>query len=160
MGQRDKGVVHNAMMCPKCGKDAAGGAGFCRYCGSSLIVEVPGTTSARTASGSHARHCVSCGRALSWEANVCPFCGYDYRVPAADRYVQSESDLTDGIKFVFYLVSVLFWIAGIVIGLMLYTRSDPESRRVGKNCLILGCLSILISIILAAVLFLMVLGVN
>lgn len=61
-------------------------------------------------------------------------------------------------KIVFYILSLLIWVVGIVIGLVYYTKPDPESKHVGKICLILGCVSIVLEIGLSLVLYIMVLG--
>ncbi len=38
----------------------------------------------------------------------------------------------------FYIVSFLVPLAGIIIGIVYYTRPDGESKRVGKNCIIIA----------------------
>ena len=146
------------MRCPRCGKEVQEGVGFCQWCGTSLVQSAFKTHSDGRIESNQTRYCVSCGRTISWGANVCPYCGHDYRTQAATQYAQTQPEITEGLKIVFYVLSLLMWIVGIIIGLVLYTRPDPESQRVGKMCIILGCVSILISIILSVVLYIMILG--
>lgn len=57
-----------------------------------------------------------------------------------------------------YIVSLVFWLAGIIIGIVFTANEDPEYKRVGKMCLILGVVSIFMWITLSAVIYVMVLG--
>lgn len=57
-----------------------------------------------------------------------------------------------------YIVSFLFWLAGIIIGIVFMTKDDPEHRRVGRICIILGVVSIFLWLALSALLYVMVLG--
>lgn len=129
------------VVCPKCGVDNLEGTRTCEMCGGVLV--------------SGMRHCVSCGRSIGWDANVCPYCGHDFRM-ASQSVVRKT--MSTGIKVLLYLVSFLIPVAGIIIGIIFMTRPDPEEKQVGKICLILGILSILLSVGLAAVLYVMVLG--
>ena len=101
------------------------------------------------------RSCVGCGRAISWDANVCPYCGHDYRYAAAGP---PAPHISDGMKILFYILSFIFWIAGVIIGVIYYSKDDPESKRVGKNCLIIAVISVVASVACSAILYIMVLG--
>jgi len=68
---------------------------------------------------------------------VCPYCGHDYRVPA---YSYLQETISPGLRAVFYILSILIPIAGIIIGVIYYAKPDPESKRVGKNCIIIAIL--------------------
>lgn len=127
--------------CARCGAESPEGMNVCRACGGAL--------------DSRARHCVSCGRAIDWNANVCPYCGHDFRLTQAGS---RKEPMSTGIKILLYLVSFFIWIAGIVIGIIYMTRTDPEEKRVGKICLVLGIVSIVVSIGLAFTLYALVLG--
>lgn len=107
-----------------------------------------------------ARHCVSCGRSIAWDANVCPYCGHDYRFQAyaGSEYPQAEP-ISGGLKAVFYILSLLIWIAGLVIGLIYITKPDPESKHVGKMCLILMAVSLVLTYGLTLVLYVLILWV-
>jgi predicted RNA-binding Zn-ribbon protein involved in translation (DUF1610 family) len=110
--------------------------------------------SAIPSSGS--RFCVSCGRNIAWDANVCPYCGHDYRIPMAAQ--QGAAPIGEGLKIVLYILSLLFWMVGIIVGVVFYTRPDPDSRHVGKVCIILGCVSIVLSIALTFLLYVIILS--
>jgi len=99
----------------------------------------------------HSRFCVSCGRNIAWDANVCPYCGHDYRIPYAAQ--QGAAPIGEGVKIVLYILSLLFWMVGIIVGAVFYTRPDPDSRHVGKICIILGCVSLAIEIALTLLFF-------
>ncbi|MEW5747848.1 MAG: zinc ribbon domain-containing protein [Candidatus Thermoplasmatota archaeon] len=129
------------MTCQKCGAANQDGSAVCSACGSRMDAGV--------------RYCVSCGRSVDFNVNVCPYCGHDYRVAPSPP---AKESLSGGMRVLLYLVSVFVWIAGIIIGIVFMMKDDPEYKRVGKICLILGIVSILISVGLAAALYVMVLG--
>ena len=95
--------------------------------------------------GAAQRNCVGCGRAIAWDANVCPYCGHDYRMMAAAPMAQSQ--VSEGMKILFYILSFLIPIVGIIIGVIYYTKPDAESKNLGKMCLILALIGILIGVI-------------
>lgn len=131
------------MNCPNCGAQNPAGAAICYSCGKEL-----------RSSGS--RNCVSCGRAIPWEANVCPYCGKDYRVQASSP--QAQPTISAGMRALFYILSFLIPLAGIIIGAIYYSKPDRESKQVGKICLVLGVVSILLIVGIGAVVYLAVLG--
>jgi hypothetical protein len=96
------------------------------------------------------RMCVACGRTLPWDANVCPYCGHDYRYAAQHG---KPEEISDGLKIVFYILSFLFWIVGLVIGLIYYSKPDPESKHVGKMCLLFAALSVAVTVGLSFILW-------
>ena len=57
-----------------------------------------------------------------------------------------------------YLVSLMIPLAGFIIGAIYYTKPERVYKHVGKICLILGVVGILLSVVLAALLYVMVLG--
>ena len=67
---------------------------------------------------------------------MCPYCGHDYRVPTYS-YPQQET-ISSGLRAVFYILSILIPLAGIIIGIIYYAKPDPDSKRVGKNCIIIA----------------------
>jgi hypothetical protein len=91
------------------------------------------------------RNCVSCGRAISWDANVCPYCGHDFRMQMAGMPAQPQ--ISEGMKILFYILSFLIWIVGIIIGVIYYSKNDPESKHVGKMCIILAIVGVLFWVI-------------
>src|SRR5512137_1697216 len=90
------------------------------------------------------RSCVGCGRAISWDANVCPYCGHDFRVQMA---APAQPQISEGMKILFYILSFLFFIVGIIIGVIYYTKPDPESKHVGKMCIILAVLGVVVGVV-------------
>ncbi len=90
------------------------------------------------------RNCVSCGRAISWDANVCPYCGHDFR--ATVGYAPREQ-MSEGVKILLYIVSFLIPIVGFIVGIIYYTKPEPELKQFGKMCLILGLISVLLSLL-------------
>ncbi|MCD6554562.1 MAG: hypothetical protein J7M16_11190 [Anaerolineae bacterium] len=49
-----------------------------------------------------------------------------------------EERYSQGMKILFYVLAVLFSPVGIIIGIVLMTREDEESKALGKNVLIVG----------------------
>ena len=89
------------------------------------------------------RNCVSCGRSISWDANVCPYCGHDYRMQS---FAPSQTaQMSDGMKILLYIISFLFSIVGIIIGVYYMTKNESEYKEVGKICLVLALVGIVIS---------------
>jgi len=93
------------------------------------------------------RNCVSCGRAISWDANVCPYCGHDFRMVMAPQMAQPQ--ISEGMKILFYILSFLIPLIGIIIGVIYYSKSDPESKHVGKMCIILAVVAVLLVVVCA-----------
>lgn len=52
--------------------------------------------------------------------------------------------MSEGVKIVIYILSLLIWIVGVVVGVVYYTKPDPESKEFGRMCLILAVLGIVI----------------
>lgn len=91
------------------------------------------------------RNCVSCGRAISWDANVCPYCGHDFRMQMAGQPAQPQT--SEGMKILFYLLSFFIFIVGIIIGVIYYTKPDPESKHIGKMCIILALVGVVVIVV-------------
>ena len=132
-----------ALRCPYCNQDNPENSRFCGQCRQPL----PGPASGQ-------RYCVSCGRAIGWDVNVCPYCGWDYRFPQASP----EPEVSGGMRALLYLVSLMIPLAGFIIGAIYYTKPERVYKHVGKICLILGVVGILLSVVLAALLYVMVIG--
>lgn len=98
----------------------------------------------RMSSGA-SRNCVGCGRPIAWDANVCPYCGHDYRIQMAAPMPRNE--VSTGMKVLVYLLSFFIPIVGFIIGIIFYTRPEPEQKEVGKMCIILALLSILFAVL-------------
>jgi len=129
------------VVCDKCNADNPEGADVCKACGARI--------------GASSRHCVSCGRSIDWTAEVCPYCGHDFRVVAS---TSADKSLSTGLLVVLCIMSLLVPLAGIIVGIIYMSRDSPEERRVGKICIILGVLAILLSVGLAAALYVSMLG--
>jgi hypothetical protein len=95
------------------------------------------------------RSCVACGRAIAWDVNVCPYCGHDFRPqmtgmqqPMYGQPMPQHEAVSGGMKILLYLLSFFIPIVGFIIGAIYYTK--PETKEVGKMCIILGILSIVL----------------
>ena len=133
------------MRCPSCGADNPSESRTCFRCNAILTSTEVGRS----------RHCISCGRTISWDANVCPYCGHDFRAPQITQVIEP---ISSGMKILFYILSFLIPLAGFIIGAIYWTKPDEPSKHVGKMCIIFAIVGILLSVGLAAVLYVMVLG--
>jgi len=104
------------------------------------------------------RYCVTCGRSIPFDANVCPFCGHDFRFSTYPR--MPEQPISEGMKIAFYILSLLFWPVGIILGLIYRSRPDPQSNHVGQMCLFLGIVSLILEFALPALLYISVIGLH
>jgi uncharacterized membrane protein len=50
-------------------------------------------------------------------------------------------------KIFLYLLSFFIPIVGFIIGAIYYTKPDPDYKHVGKMCIILGVVSILLVVV-------------
>lgn len=98
------------------------------------------------------RSCVACGRAIAWDVNVCPYCGHDFRPqmagmqqPMYGQPMPQHEAVSGGMKILLYLLSFFIPIVGFIIGAIYYTK--PETKEVGKMCIILGILSIVFVVV-------------
>jgi len=82
------------------------------------------------------RFCVLCGRSIPFDAYICPYCGHNFMAPRPTY--TNEEHLTDLIKILLYVLSAVVPLAGIIVGIIFLQKTDPEYKRVGKICLIIG----------------------
>ena len=105
------------------------------------------------------RSCVACGRAIAWDVNVCPYCGHDFRPqmagqqpmygqPVYGQPMPQHEAVSDGMKILLYILS-LIPIVGFILGAIYYTR--PETKEIGKMCIILGVIVIVLVSVCAVV---------
>ncbi|MBU0624397.1 MAG: hypothetical protein KJ672_06075 [Candidatus Thermoplasmatota archaeon] len=59
----------------------------------------------------------------------------------------AQPQISEGMKILFYILSFLIFIVGIIIGVIYYTKPDPESKHVGKMCIILAVVGALIGVL-------------
>ena len=136
------------MRCPQCDHDIPSNSTFCGSCGEPLGYRVASEHRMPE------RFCVSCGRSIDFDANVCPYCGHDFRyVPEKTTYAQ----ISTGMRILYYVLSFFVGIAGIVIGAIFLSKPDPDYKRVGKICIIIGIFStFVVPTILALVIYIAV----
>ncbi len=109
------------------------------------------------------RTCTGCGRQIPAAYNVCPNCGKAVNAmpqngpqPAygPQPIPQQTSPVTVGgvLTFLLYLASFFVFPIGIMTGVLwLGLGADIEKQRIGKNCLILGIIGIVIGVVLTIV---------
>ena len=90
------------------------------------------------------RNCVSCGRSIAWDANVCPYCGRDYRFQAM---APQQAQVSEGMKILLYIISFLIPLVGFIVGAVYYTKPEREYRELGKMCIILGVVGVLLGML-------------
>jgi len=90
--------------------------------------------------------CLSCGQQVPVQYNVCPYC----QKPTSGKPAGEE---LGAIKYLFYILAIFIPILGIIIGIVLMISDDPEKKKVGKTCLLIGILMIIIVCVLYFLLF-------
>ena len=61
-------------------------------------------------------------------------------------------------KALFYIISFFVGLFGIIFGIVYLTKPEPECKRFGKNCLLLGIIPPLVLIVMWAIIMALVLG--
>jgi rRNA maturation protein Nop10 len=109
------------------------------------------------------RTCTGCGRQIPAAYNVCPHCGRAANAPpqygpqptygSQPNPPQPQSVPVGGLlTILLYLASFLIFPIGIVTGVLwLGLGADIEKQHIGKNCLILGIIGIVIGVVLTIV---------
>jgi membrane-associated HD superfamily phosphohydrolase len=59
-----------------------------------------------------------------------------------DRITEATAEETPEPKWLFYVLSFIVPIAGIVIGVIYFSKPDEEPRKFGKTCLIIAAMSV------------------
>jgi hypothetical protein len=102
------------------------------------------------------RMCTGCGRQIPVEYNVCPHCGRPQNTqqqygPQPQPYGQPNQppqESVGALKYLLYIVSLIIWPIGFIIGIIwLGAGSDPEKKHIGKMCLILAVVGIILDIL-------------
>jgi len=56
-----------------------------------------------------------------------------------------EQRYSSGVRILLYILSFLFPIIGLIVGIVFLTKEDEESKSLGKTCLIITAVSFVIS---------------
>ena len=102
---------------------------------------------------SDVRFCTSCGRTVDTGSRHCPFCGHDSQEHAHKALQPLEESIEGGVRALLYIGSIFVPLAGFIIGAIFLTNTGPEHKRVGKTCLMLGVIGILMPVILAVLFY-------
>ena len=104
--------------------------------------------------------CMGCGRQIPVEYNVCPYCGrpqnqqQPYGPPPPQSYQQPQQfEPVGGLKYVLYILSFISLFIGFIIFLVWMSDPNPEKRQIGKNCLIISVVGIILSILCVVMVF-------
>ncbi|OGS41486.1 MAG: hypothetical protein A3K67_04080 [Euryarchaeota archaeon RBG_16_62_10] len=49
--------------------------------------------------------------------------------------------MSEGMKILLYIVSFIIPLVGLIVGIIYYTKPEPEYKEVGKICLIIALLA-------------------
>ncbi len=55
--------------------------------------------------------------------------------------------MSGGLKVLLYILSFFIPVVGIILGIIWMNDQDPEKKAIGKNCLVISILSIVLSCI-------------
>ena len=130
------------MRCGSCGQRNRKGATFCDACGQKIRL-LPARASSSTI-----RDCVSCGKKMDLGVyyTMCPHCGFNYRIevtPVIRGLGTSKRNVA-----ALYALSAAVPVAGFVVGALLSSEMDKDSRRLSSGCVALAALNIIITPIL------------
>ena len=101
------------------------------------------------------RMCTGCGRQIPVEYNVCPHCGRPQNAPQYGQqgpqpygqpYAPPQESL-GALKYILYIVSFFSIIIGFIMFVVWNNDPNPEKRRVGKNCLLISIVAVVLSIL-------------
>jgi len=70
--------------------------------------------------------------------------------------MQQQEAVSGGMKILLYLVSFFIPIIGFIVGAIYYGR--PETKEVGKMCVILSILNIVLVVVCSVVLWVLAIG--
>lgn len=98
--------------------------------------------------------CPKCFGPNSFENNECSFCGaklnkekyYDLEYYKNDK---ENNEIEEETSYSFqYIISFLIPLIGFILGAILLSKEDIEERNVGKKCIIIAIVSMIISAII------------
>lgn len=99
--------------------------------------------------------CPKCDGVNPFENDNCCFCGYTFdknKYYDRDYYANTEDNTTikeKGNSYTFqYVISFLIPLVGFILGAILLSKDNEEEKQVGKSCIILGIVAVVISTII------------
>ncbi|MFY9606327.1 MAG: hypothetical protein WAS24_06330 [Thermoplasmata archaeon] len=90
--------------------------------------------------------------------NLSAFSGAIYGTQT--RATVPEAHVSTGIRAVLYLLSICIPALGSVAGTIVYTNAKPEYKRVGKMCMMLSAVGLVVIFALGVLLFVVILPSN
>lgn len=95
--------------------------------------------------------CPKCDGINLFQLDKCKFCGYTLDKSKYYKAVLSELsedvELKNNKKYIFeYTISFLIPLVGFILGAIQLSKNDDEERSKGKTCIVLGIISVIISI--------------
>jgi len=145
------------MFCRNCGKDLQDSAESCHLCG-----HLTGVSEKRNSTSHGQNHNHS-----SYAAQITPeYRAAPYIPPPEPRYNSTpynenyqapyEQQMDSGLAVLLYIISFLLPLAGFIIGAIYVSKDEEHFRQVGRTCLTLGLLSIVISFLFGMLLFIVI----
>lgn len=103
--------------------------------------------------------CPKCDGVNPFENDNCCFCGYtfdknkyydrDYYANTEDNTTIKEKEKEKGNSYTFqYVISFLIPLVGFILGAILLSKDNEEEKSVGKSCIILGIVAVIINTII------------
>ena len=108
--------------------------------------------------------CPKCDGPNAFQNECCSFCGHildkakyynpDFYFSQEEKVEDEDRDEESYRSFAFqYIISFIIPLIGFILGAILLGKDDDEEKSVGKACIILGIVSMLVDAILAGLLF-------
>ena len=106
--------------------------------------------------------CPKCSQENPFSNDRCAFCDYpfdkkkyfDKDYYENEEYEEEPDEEERGQSYVFqYVISFLIPLVGFILGAILLSKDDDEQKSVGKTCIILGIVSVVIGVIVSMLIF-------
>ena len=147
------------MFCRNCGKDLQGSAESCSLCGH--LTGVSGKKNSTPYEQKHKHPHYESQRTSEYRAAPyipSPEPAYN-STPYNDNSQPSYNQQMDsGLAVLLYIISFLLPLAGFIIGAIYVSKDEEHFRHVGRTCLKLGLLSIVISFLFGMLFFIAIMG--
>lgn len=100
--------------------------------------------------------CPKCDMIISGKNEKCPYCEFEFGEKIYQYDVNNESEEFDeneegNSNAIAYIFSFIIPLVGFIIGAILMTNDDEDKKSQGITCIVLGIVSVIISIVFLSI---------